>query len=108
MGIGTYLLSLCKKVLCIPASLFKIALMTFRHMFLYGTITMFFIASFMQGNALMLVVDFYCISIINHIDFPANITEGYTVVVPVLSQGNVIILLNFTLNTMSDNITAQW
>jgi hypothetical protein len=81
--------------------------MAFRHMFLKGSIAMFFVTPFMQGNTLMLVIYFYGIGIVNGIDFFTDIAEGYTVMVPVFTQCNMIILLNFSLCAMLYNIAAE-
>jgi hypothetical protein len=66
-------------------------------MFLYSGKLMFLVPAGMKGYTLVLVIYFYDIRIIDHIYLLADILVGHTIVVIVLSQGDVIVFLHLGL-----------
>jgi len=107
MGIGTGLAGLLQKVVAIPTPLLEVALVAFRHMILTRTVTMFFIASFMNSDAFMLMVNFDRIGVIDGLNSFADILERHTVMMPIFTQGDMIILLHLGLGAVLHDVLVK-
>src|SRR5664279_5684723 len=93
-------LCLIQKISRRPSLLLKVALVSLWHMISNCSKVVFFITASMKGNALMLVIYFYIIGIINSADLFANELIGYTVMMIVFSQCDMIIFLHLGKDTV--------
>src|SRR5665213_754419 len=91
---GTNTHCLFQKISRCPSLLFKIMLMSLGHMVSGRSKVMLFITASMQGNTLVLIVDFYIVGIIDSTHLLANELVWNTVMVIVFTQCDVVIFLH--------------
>src|SRR5690606_37219181 len=107
-GAGAHRFGLAQKISTVPASLLMILPVPFGHVFFKGGIPVLAVTSFMQCDALMLQVDLHGFGIIDRLQGLADILMRHAVVMPILAQGNMIVLLHFGPYAMPDLVRLSW
>src|SRR5690606_30559550 len=79
----------------IPALLFIVGLMCFRHMDKLSGKIVFFIGSSVQCNPVHIMKNLHMVTAVDNLDIKAYKSVGDTVIMPVLPQKDMVVFLDF-------------